>query len=348
MGNDTITANYSGDSNHNAGTVTASQTVNQASQTITVSVPAPPTAVNKTSFTVVATGGGSGNPVLFTSSGACTNVLGTYTMNSTKIGAVCTVTMNQAGNVELQGCTASRRDHQDSGGDCADGERKRAGQHSVSVDLHGGSHHERQHDPDHHGGTGHGLHDQRDHGDDGERNWDVYGNSEVGSGRRIQGGHVDTGKTTASKLASVITWASPSPITYGTTLSGVLDATANVAGKFAYKANGTAVTATKVLAVGSYTLTATFTPTASTDYATATATVGLVVNQAATTTTITTTSPNPSVVNKAVKVSFTVAPGKPTGSVTVTASTGETCSGNADERQREAARSRSRRRELGR
>ncbi|MGB9234660.1 MAG: Ig-like domain-containing protein, partial [Terriglobales bacterium] len=137
-----------------------------------------------------------------------------------------------------------------------------------------------------------------------------------------------TQKTTASKLASVITWASPSPITYGTTLSGVLDATANVAGKFAYKANGTAVTATKVLAAGSYTLTATFTPTASTDYATSTATVTLVVNQAATTTTITTTSPNPSAVNKAVKVSFTVAPGKPTGSVTVTASTGETCSGN--------------------
>jgi hypothetical protein len=48
-------------------------------------------------FTVAATGGGSGNPVTFTSSGVCTNVGATYTMtNST---GTCSVIANQAGNM---------------------------------------------------------------------------------------------------------------------------------------------------------------------------------------------------------------------------------------------------------
>ena len=70
-----------------------------------------------------------------------------------------------------------------------------------------------------------------------------------------------------------------------------------------------------------------FTPMLASDYATATAAVQLAVGQAATTTAITASSPNPSTVGKAVKFSFTVAGGKPTGSATVTASTGESCTG---------------------
>lgn len=70
-----------------------------------------------------------------------------------------------------------------------------------------------------------------------------------------------------------ITWPSPANIVYGTALSGTqFDATASVPGTFVYSpAAGT------VLAVGAHTLTATFTPTDTTDYTTATATVTLTV-----------------------------------------------------------------------
>lgn len=73
-----------------------------------------------------------------------------------------------------------------------------------------------------------------------------------------------------------ITWATPTAITYGTTLSATqLDATASVAGTFAYTpALGTTP------AVGTDTLSVTFTPTDTTDYTTATATVSLVVSKA--------------------------------------------------------------------
>jgi hypothetical protein len=93
---------------------------------------------------------------------------------------------------------------------------------------------------------------------------------------------------TGTQGTPTITWATPAPIPYGTTLGGILNATAQsgskpVAGSFAYTATpagGTAVavTAATILAPGSYTLTANFTPTDTTDYTTATATVQLTVN----------------------------------------------------------------------
>ena len=81
---------------------------------------------------------------------------------------------------------------------------------------------------------------------------------------------------TGTQIAPMITWATPSPITYGTALSKTqLDAKSSVAGSFSYSpASGT------VLGAGQQTLTVTFTPTNTTQYATATATVTLTVNQA--------------------------------------------------------------------
>jgi sugar lactone lactonase YvrE len=78
------------------------------------------------------------------------------------------------------------------------------------------------------------------------------------------------------KATPAITWATPAAITYGTKLSGTqLDASTTVAGTFGYSpASGT------VLAVGSDTLKVTFTPSNTTDYATATASVTLTVNKA--------------------------------------------------------------------
>ncbi|HEX5234143.1 MAG TPA: hypothetical protein VFW25_02305 [Silvibacterium sp.] len=81
-----------------------------------------------------------------------------------------------------------------------------------------------------------------------------------------------------SKSTPTITWPTPSAITYGTALSSKqLDASASVAGSFAYSpAAGT------VPAVGTDTLSVTFTPTDTTSYNTATASVSLVVNKATT------------------------------------------------------------------
>jgi hypothetical protein len=81
---------------------------------------------------------------------------------------------------------------------------------------------------------------------------------------------------TVNKVAPTIIWATPAAIPYGTALSATqLNASSTVAGTFAYSpAAGT------VLAAGSQPLTATFTPTDTTDYTTATATVNLAVNKA--------------------------------------------------------------------
>ena len=79
-----------------------------------------------------------------------------------------------------------------------------------------------------------------------------------------------------SQATPTITWANPASIVYGTALTASqLDATASVAGTFAYSpASGT------VLAAGTDTLSVTFTPTDTTDYTTATATATIAVSQA--------------------------------------------------------------------
>ena len=109
-----------------------------------------------------------------------------------------------------------------------------------------------------------------------------------------------------------INWATPAPIVYGTPLSGAqLDAASPLPGSFSYSpAAGT------VLGVGQQTLTATFTPTDTTDYTTGTATVALTVVPANPVLTLT-ASPNPAFVSN--PVTFTAAIGSlgvaPTGSV---------------------------------
>ena len=74
----------------------------------------------------------------------------------------------------------------------------------------------------------------------------------------------------------VITWATPAPISYGTKISSTqLDASSPVPGKFSYT-----VALGSLLNVGSYEITAYFTPNNSTDYESAAATVTLTVNKA--------------------------------------------------------------------
>jgi hypothetical protein len=93
----TVIANQAGTANYAAATQ-VTQTVNatQVAQIIAFTTNPPASAAYNSSFTVVATGGASGNAVIFTSIGVCTNLSGTYTMtNST---GTCSVIANQAGN----------------------------------------------------------------------------------------------------------------------------------------------------------------------------------------------------------------------------------------------------------
>jgi hypothetical protein len=70
----------------------------QTAQAITFTTAPPQSAAYGSSFTVAATGGGSGNPVVFTSAGGCTNSGATYTMTSAT--TACSVIANQAGNTD--------------------------------------------------------------------------------------------------------------------------------------------------------------------------------------------------------------------------------------------------------
>jgi hypothetical protein len=86
-----------GSANYNAAPqVVESVTVGKQAQSITITLHAPTAAAYTTGFSVAATGGGSGTPVTFSSSGACSNTGADFTMTS-GTGA-CTVKFDQAGN----------------------------------------------------------------------------------------------------------------------------------------------------------------------------------------------------------------------------------------------------------
>jgi streptogramin lyase len=79
-----------------------------------------------------------------------------------------------------------------------------------------------------------------------------------------------------NQVTPIVTWAAPAAITYGTALgTAQLNASSTVAGSFSYSP-----VAGTVLTARSHTITATFTPTDTTDYTAATASVTLTVNQA--------------------------------------------------------------------
>ena len=84
-----------------AATVTQAVTVHKASQSITITSKAPSPGFVGTTYTVAATGGGSGNAVVFgsTTQAVCT-VSGSTV--SFRTAGTCTVTANQAGNTDYE------------------------------------------------------------------------------------------------------------------------------------------------------------------------------------------------------------------------------------------------------
>jgi trimeric autotransporter adhesin len=106
VGTHTIQASYSGDVNF-AGPREASfnQTVNQATNTVTFTTPPPPSAVYGSSFTVAASGLGTG-AITYTSDGVvCTNAGATYSMIAGS--GTCTVTATQATDTDYQSASTS-------------------------------------------------------------------------------------------------------------------------------------------------------------------------------------------------------------------------------------------------
>jgi hypothetical protein len=299
--------------------------VNQASQTIRFTQAAPTTAAYNSSFTVAASAG-SGLPVAFTSSGACSNVGATYTMTSGT--GTCSVIANQAGNtnysaaspvtqftiatranptvtftgapatapylstftlVATTNSTAVAYVTATNPSTC-----KLSGPYSpVTVTV------------------------IKDSGScTFTASWGADQNYNPATA---------TQSTTAVKATPVITWATPASITYGNPLGAAqLNATANVVGTFSYTPKSGSIEN-----VGTDTLKVTFTPSVA-NYSTTTDSVTLRVLQASTVTTI--ISPSQTITLNAHGVAtatldFNVTSYEPTGSVTLTASTGETCSG---------------------
>jgi hypothetical protein len=107
VGSDAITAVYGGDSNFIGSTATAlSQTVNKASQTITFTASTSPVTYGVSPITLVATGGASGNPVVFTldASSTGTGTISGSTLTVTGVGTLV-IDANQAGNANYSAAT---------------------------------------------------------------------------------------------------------------------------------------------------------------------------------------------------------------------------------------------------
>jgi hypothetical protein len=123
---------------------------------------------------------------------------------------------------------------------------------------------------------------------------------------------------TVNKATPTITWATPSAITFGASLSATqLNATGSVAGTIAYSpASGTTPSA------GTQTLTATFTPTDTANYNTATRTVSLVVGKA--TPTITWATPSAITYGTALSATQLNATGSVAGTIAYSPASGAT------------------------
>ena len=99
-----VVANQSGNTDYSQATqLTQSVSLTQVAQTITFTTPPPASAVYNSMFTVAATGGASGNAVVFSSEGACTNVGATFTMTSGQ--GQCVVVADQSGNTDYSQAT---------------------------------------------------------------------------------------------------------------------------------------------------------------------------------------------------------------------------------------------------
>ncbi len=107
VGANSIKAGYAGDSNYAAiASTAAAVTVTKGTQTITFTAPATPVTYGAGPMTLAATGGASGLPVIFTTTGPAS--VNGNTLTITGAGSVA-VTANQAGNSNYSAASAVSR-----------------------------------------------------------------------------------------------------------------------------------------------------------------------------------------------------------------------------------------------
>jgi hypothetical protein len=90
-----VGASFDGDTDYQTSSDSSSLTVSKADQAIVITTHAPSDASFGDQFTVAATGGGSGNAVTYSSSGACSNIGDTFTITGP---SACNVMYDEAGN----------------------------------------------------------------------------------------------------------------------------------------------------------------------------------------------------------------------------------------------------------
>ena len=321
----TVIANQPGNGSYlPAPQVTETTAATKKAQTITFSVDAPASAPYQSSFTVVAAAS-SGLAVVYSSSGVCSNAGATYTM--TAAAGKCTVNANQPGDSNYSAATQVT-------------ESTTAVKAKPTVSLTGAPATAPYQSSFTVTATTNASTKAVITATGG--NCTISGKTVTmtkGTGTCIVTAKwatdihylaaAATEDTVAEKLATTLKWPTPAAIVYGTALSATqLDATAfynstQLTGSFVYT-----LPVGRVLVAGSSTLSVKFTPTLVADYTTVTDAVTLVVNKIGTTTKITSTTPAAPTVGVAVSVHFSVTAGygKPTQTVTVTSTTGETCS----------------------
>ncbi len=276
-----IDANQTGNGNYAAAAqVQQSVTVNKASQTINFPAPASPVTFGVAPIALTATGGASGNPIVFTvdASSTGTGTISGNTLTITGAGKIV-IDANQTGNgnyaaaAQVQQSVTVNKASQTINFP-APASPVTFGVAPIALTATGGA-------------SGNPIVFTVDASSTGTGT--ISGNTltitgagkividanQTGNGNYAAAAQVQQSVTVTQALP-VISWATPAAITYGTALSATqLDATASVAGSFSYLPN-----AGTVPSAGTQTLTATFTPTDTADYTTATASVQLTVTQA--------------------------------------------------------------------
>jgi phospholipase C len=320
-----VIVNQAGNTSYSAAPqATQSTLATTATQAITVTTKAPSSAAYNSSFTVVASAS-SGLTIVYTSLGVCTNSGATYTL--TAASGTCTVTANQPGNPYYAAATKIT-------------ELTTASKAAPTITLAGVPATAPYQSTFTVTATTNATTTAviKTSGSCSIGGTTVTMKTGLGTCTVTANWAADTQylaatvsqSTTAQRLLSTIAWATPAAITYGTALNNTeLNATASsgttaLSGAFVYTPGSG-----NIPIAGNDTLAVTFTPTNTSNYASATSSVMLTVNKIGTTTKVTNTTPSAPIVGQSVQVYFSVAVsyGKPTQSVTINSSTGESCAG---------------------
>jgi sugar lactone lactonase YvrE len=261
--------------------VTQSIVINQATQTISFTTPTSPVTYGVSPITLVATGGASNNAVVFAidASSTGTGSIAGSTLTVTSVGTLV-IDANQAGNANYSAATQVQRSvvvnaiaqaitftqpttpvTYSSGMTIPLSATGGASGNTVAFSVVSGP------------GTVSGTNGST-------LTINGVGTVVVAANQAGNANYAAATQVTQSIVVNqatpAITWPTPAAISYGTALGATqLDASSTVAGTFAYSPAAGAV-----LTAGSQTLSVTFTPTNTTNYATATAKVTLAVNKA--------------------------------------------------------------------